>query len=250
MSNLHKSVDGKWRTCTASKRACTLGGHVSQDAMSVVVSSLKNHTNSDAILGRGSKVRTLGQLSAQEIKAAAAKINTFNNANTPADLLMEKNAVRVPPVGVVFDLTRGSARQSKAGLALTHLVRDLKVSGTIETEDVKYKTEYGSQVRRLMANTVVRLSAEDNGDVRTVDVVQSRQALDVAPTVHQMLSKWLNRAGEAESPAREERLARVAGKPKRTQRQAVSILAQADTAKASLIGLFGEAKYKELLALK
>lgn len=237
MSNLHKSSDGKWRNCKAEVRSCPVqGGHVSDRSMFNATSALTS-------IGFGAKEFT--KMSVQDIESLS---NNFSQSrkDTPAYLLGNVKDAYVPPVGVILDLDRTPSLFTKRS-KFTELMNDRNLSATIETERVFDHTENGKTEKRAHILITFEQDDPETGNRRSTTFEDDVAVQGDAPTISGLLERLVKTAPYGESPAREERLANVAGKNARARHSAKALVARGDTARSTLIDLFGENGYKKLV---
>jgi hypothetical protein len=162
MSNMHKSDDGKWRPCAAQPGNCKLkGGHVSER-------SIKSASHMLKTVGYSSK--NLTKMSAPEIQQLDRTYSVIRS-QTPAFLLESSTKEYVPPVGMVIPLEPGRGA-TKEGKVVSKIVREKKITATIETESTFKRERSYSRTMEDISKTLVTLDVPDSktGDIKKVQL--------------------------------------------------------------------------------
>lgn len=144
-NNMHKSRDGVWRPCGATKVGCPLG-HV----------SVQDVTKAGQALSRiGFGKQSVKSLDARAVKTLADKERAYTNANTPAWALGNEN--QLPPVGIVKSMPRREGfSRDPLWKSVSSFVRENKVIGEVEVLSEERKTIPGrsssSAVKKIRAS--------------------------------------------------------------------------------------------------
>ena len=250
MSKIHRSADGKWRTCEAKIKCGLTSGHVSSENMQNA-SIMMNTMGFDSS-------KSLSGMSAQDIEQLGAFYEN-KRSNTPAFLLSDTSNGYVPPIGLVLPLNNvarvSTFENAKIGKFFNEVVETHDIKGNVETEKiVKQHVNASSAALEKVAITKVSFEVHnsDTDEKKTVSFAKKMKVDGPPPSVPVLLSEMFRSAKYAHDTGiidpSEANIKEYAAKNRKPANGLLNIVPKGLEDRKILVELFGESTYESMVS--